>query len=100
MGFITTRIDDLLGCREQDILRRMEQFSATRFFPVKVQKDNFTHIGMDVPQKDDGSVGITQKNFTDLPCPIATSPSLWKDRNGPLSDEELQICQRRLGELC
>ena len=99
-GVITTHIDDLLGCGVQDILRKMENFSSTRLGPVKAQKDNFAHIGLDVPQKDHGSVGITQKTFADLPCPIDTSPSLWKDRTRPLRDEELQICQSELGELC
>ena len=65
-----------------------------------MQKDNFTHIAIDVLQKDDGSVELTQKTFTDLLRPIATSPSLWRDRNRALSDEELQICQSKLGELC
>ena len=73
---------------------------STRLGTVKVQKDNFTHIGMDVPQKDDGSAEITQKSLTDLLRPIATSSSLWRDRNRFLSDEEPQICQSKLGELC
>ena len=72
---------------------------STRLGTVKVQKDNFTHIGMDVPQKDDGSAEITQKSLTDLLRPIATSSSLWRDRNRFLSDEEPQICQSKLGEL-
>ena len=68
--------------------------------PVKVQKDNFTRIGIDVLQNDDGTVEITQKSFTDLLCPIATTPSLWRDRNRTNGDEELQTCQSKLGELC
>ena len=35
-----------------------------------------------------------------MPSPITTSPSLWTDRNRPLADEELQVCQSKLGELC
>ena len=62
----------------------METFVTTRLGSVKVQKDNFANIGMDVPQKGDESAEITQKDFTDLLCPIATSPSPWKDWNGPL----------------
>ena len=58
------------------------------------------HLGMDIVQKLDGSVEITQKNFTDILSPIPTSPSLWKVRNRPLDDEELQVCQSKLGELC
>ena len=58
------------------------------------------HIRMDIIQKLDGSGEITQKNFTDMPSPITTSPSLWKDRKSPLDDEELQVCQSKLGELC
>ena len=78
----------------------MEKFMSTRLGTVKVQKDNFTHIGMDVPQKDDGSAEITQKSLTDLLRPIATSSSLWRDRNRFLSDEEPQICQSKPGDLC
>ena len=100
VGVITTHIDDLLGCGERDILQKMGKFLSTRFGPAKVQRDNFTHIGMDVLQKNDGSAEIAQKTFTDLLCPIATSPSLWRDRNRALSDEELQTCQSKLGELC
>ena len=47
-----------------------------------------------------GQLNKTQKNFTDLLCTIATSPSLWRDRNKLLSDVEPQICQIKLGELC
>ena len=95
-----TRIDDLLGCGERGVLQRRGKFLSTRFGLVKVQKDNFTHIGMDVLQKTDGSVEITQKTFTDLLRPIAQSPSLWRDRNRALSDGELKTCQSKLGELC
>ena len=90
VGVITTRIDDLLGCGGTDVLPRMEKFSSIRFGQVKVQKDDFAHIGMEVLQGEDGSVEITQKTFTDSLCPIATSPSLWRDRNRALTDEELQ----------
>ena len=45
-------------------------------------------------------MGITQRTFADLPYPIETSPSLWKDRTRRLRYEELLICQRKLGELC
>ena len=78
----------------------MGKFSTSRFGPVKVQRDNFTHMGMEVLQKKDGSAEVTQKTFSDLLCPIAASPSLWRDQNRALSDEELQTCQSKLGELC
>ena len=55
---------------------------------------------MDLLRRDDGSVEITQQTSTDLLRPIATPPSLWRDRNRALSDEELQICQSKRGKLC
>ena len=78
----------------------MGKFIPTRFGPAKVRKDNFTHIRTDVLQKNDGYVEITRGTFADLLCYTNTSPSLWMDRNRPLDDEELQICQSKLGELC
>ena len=81
------------------MLQKMETFPTARFGPAKVQKDNFTRIGMDVLQKAGGSAEITQKNFTDVLRLIATSPSLWRDRNKPQSVVEPQICQNKLGEL-
>ena len=81
------------------VRRKCEFFVTTRLGAVKVRKDNATHIGMDVFQKDDGSAEITQKNFTDVLRLIATSPSLWRDRNKPQSVVEPQICQNKLGEL-
>ena len=81
MRVITTHIDAFLGCGEPGNLQKMEEFLSTRLGQVKVQKDNFTHSGMDVLQKDGGSVEIAQRTFTDLLRPIATSPSLWRDRN-------------------
>ena len=92
VGVIATHIDVLFGCGERDILQRLEKFLAARFGPVKVQKDNFTQIGMDILQKAGGSAEIAQENFPDLLCPEAASPSFWEDRTRPLSDEELQIC--------
>ena len=98
-GVITTHIDDLPGRGEQDILQKMGKFLSSRFGPVKAQQDNFTHMGVEVLQKKDGSAEVTQKTFSDLLCPIATSASLWRDRNRPLNDEEPQICRSKLGEL-
>ena len=86
MGVITSHIDDLLGCGEKDVLPKMEKYLSIRFGLVKAQKDDFPHIGMGVLQGEDGSVEITQKTFTDLLDPIATSPSLWRDRNRALTD--------------
>ena len=100
VGVMTTHIDDLLGCGEQDILDKMRKLLSIRFGPVEIQQDTFTHIGMDIIQKSDGSVEVTQKNFADMLCMIATTPSLWKERNRPLDGEELQVCQSKLGELC
>ena len=99
VGVITTHIEDLLGCGEHDSFQRMEKFLAASFGPIKVQKNNFTHIGMDIFQKPDGSAGITRKKCTDSLCPISTSPSFRKDRNRSLTAEELQIRQCKLGEL-
>ena len=58
------------------------------------------HVGMDIIQKQDGSAEITQKSFADMLCLIPTPPSLWKDRNRPLDDDDLQVCQGKLAELC
>ena len=99
-GVITTHIDDLPGFGGQDILRKMGKFLSPRFGPVKVQPGNFAHTGMQVFQKEDGSAEVTQKTFSDLLCPIATSASLWRDRNRQRKDGELQICQCKLRELC
>ena len=59
VGVITTHSDDFLGCGVQDISQKMGTCLATRFGHVSAQKDNFTHIGMDVLKKDDGSAEIT-----------------------------------------
>ena len=64
----------------------MGKFASCRFGPVKIQKDNFMHIGIYIIQKLDGSVEITQKSFTDMSRPITTSPSIWKGRTRPLDD--------------
>ena len=60
---MTAHSDDLLECGEKDIFAKMENFSAIRFGPVEIQKADFTHIGMDISQRADGSVETTQKNF-------------------------------------
>ena len=88
-GATATHIDDLLGRGEHGILQKMEKFLSATLSPVKVQTGNFAHIGVDVPQKVDGSVEITQKDLPVLLRPTAASPSPWRDRNRPLSDEEL-----------
>ena len=97
VGVITTHVDDLLGCGGNDIPGKMEKFPAARFSPAKVQKDNFAHIGMDILHRADGSVELTQLDLTGSLCPIDTSPSPWKGRARTLNDEELQICQGKLG---
>ena len=99
MEVITTHIEDLLSCGEKDVFPKMGEYLPIRFGLVKVQKDDFAHTGMEVLQGEDGSAEVTQETFTDLLCPIATSPSLWRDRNRALTDEGFQTCQSKLGEF-
>ena len=100
VGVITTHIADLLGCGGKDVLPRMRKYLSNRFGLLEVQKDDFARIGMEALQGKDGSVEITQETSTDLLDPTATSPSLRRDRNRALTDEELQTCRSKLGELC
>ena len=70
-----------------------------RFGPLKVQENNFVHVGMELTQKADFSVELTQAEFTRQLQFLDTSPALWKRRQDPPSDEGELFCQCKMEEL-
>ena len=54
---------------------------------------------MELTQKADFSVELTQAEFTRQLQFLDTSPALWKRRQNPLSDEGKLLCQCKMGEL-
>ena len=55
------------------------------------------HVGMELAQKADFSVELTQAEFTRQLKLLATSPALWKRRQSALSDEENRSVNVRWG---
>ena len=70
-----------------------------RFGFLKVQENNFVHVGMELAQKADFSVELTQAEFMRQLQFLDTSPALWERRQNPLSDGEKLLCQCKMGEL-
>ena len=57
------------------------------------------HVGMELVQKADFSVELTQEEFTRQSKFLDMSPALWNRRQSPPSDEEKLLCQGKMGEL-
>ena len=55
---------------------------------------------MELAQKSDFAVELTQAEFTRQLKFMDTSPALRKRRQNSLSDEEKLLCQGKMGELC
>ena len=88
MGVFATHIDDILGCGLRGISERARRFSEQRFGPLKLQESEFAHVGTELPQGCDFSVGLTQSAFSEGLLPMDTSPTLWANRQKPLEVED------------
>ena len=99
-GVFSSHIDDILGCGAPGVLGRTRYCSEQRFGPLMVQENNFVHVGMELAQKADFSVELTQAEYTRQLQFLDTSPASWKRRRNPLPDEEKSLCQCKMGELC
>ena len=100
VGVSSSHTDDKLGRGAPGVLDRTRYFPEQRFGPLKVQENNFVHVGMELARKADFSVELTQAEFTRQLQFLDTSSALWKRRQTPLSDEEKLLCQCKMGELC
>ena len=76
------------------------KFPEKRFGPLELQESEFAHVGAELPQRSDFSVGATQSAFTKGILPMDTSPTVWGNRQKPLGVEEKLPRQCKLGELC
>ena len=48
VGACTAHIDDILGCREPDVLTEMRSFLEQLFRGLKLQEEAFVHLGMEL----------------------------------------------------
>ena len=67
---------------------------------MEIQESNFTHVGMDILQKKDSSIAITQKTFRGDLQLLQTSADLRGQRQRPLDPSDIHDRQCVLGELC
>ena len=88
---LTTHIDDVLGCREPAILLRVRKYLERRYWGVKVQKQSFVRVAMELSQVNDFSIQLAQENFTNAPKPMPTVPEVWASRQRPLSIREIRM---------
>ena len=100
MGVFSTHIDEILGCGAPGVLERTRHFLERRFGALKVQENAFVHVGMELAQRQDFSVTLTQADFTRQLQPLETSTALGTRRQRPLTDDERLLCQCKMGELC
>ena len=87
-GVFSTHVDDISGCGVPGVLERTRYFSGRRFGALKTQGNDFAHVGMELPQKADFSIELTQAEFTHQLEPLDMSPALREARQRPLSDDE------------
>ena len=85
MKILDSHIDDISGCGMHGVLDCARKFLQKRFGVLKLQESDFVHVGMELSQGSDFSVSLTQSAFTENLLPMDTSPSLWADRQKPLS---------------
>ena len=90
-GITTTHIDDVHGCRDPRVFGPVRRFLERRLGPLKLQKRNFTNVGVELPQA---------KKFTGELQPAPTSPALQASRQRISSAEASRRCQRTFGALC
>ena len=100
VGVFSTHIDDILGCGVPGVLERTRHYLEHRFGALKVQVNAFVHVGMELVQRQDFSVTLTQADFTNQLQPLETSTALRKRRQHRLTGDGKLLCQCKMGELC
>ena len=73
VGVFSTHIDDILGCGAPGVLERTRHYLEHRFGALKVQENNFVHVGMELAQQLDFSATLAQAEFTRQLQPLETS---------------------------
>ena len=77
-------MDDISGCGVPGVLERTRHFPEQRFGTLKTKENVFARVGVELTQKADCSVALTQAEFMDQLKPLDTSPALWEERQRPL----------------
>ena len=98
-GISSSHIDYILGCVASGVLDPTRHFPEQRFSPLEVLGNTFVHVGMELLQKADFSVTLTQAEVARQSELLDSSSAFWKRRQRPLSDEEKLLRQCKMGEL-
>ena len=100
VGAFTDYIDEILGCGEPDVLRKIRDYLAQRFSESKLQESSLVHVGIESEQDDNFSAPLTQDEFAQNLKPLRTAAQLRASRQKTLSTEDIRLRQCKLGELC
>ena len=77
---MTTHIADTLGRGERDIFDSVRRYSERRCGALRSLGKNSARVGAEWPQDKDSSEILAQREFTQAPQPIPTSPALRASR--------------------
>ena len=96
-GALTTHVDDVRGCGDQEVLRLARRDLQHRFGDLGAQEKDFVDFGLEWTQTDDFSAQLADGNLTNALKPIPTTPKLWASRQHKCKLETSAGWQRRRG---
>ena len=74
VGVSTTHIDDIAGCGLRALSHSVRKYVERRVGDLKVRKEKFAHVRLELNQAADFWAQLTSEQFADAPNPIPTAP--------------------------
>ena len=77
---ITAHVDDILGCGERGVARKVKAYFTRHIGSLGTQETNFNHGDMEIAQQEGYSVTVSRKVFTVGLQLLPMSAELWRQR--------------------
>ena len=86
-GILVSHIDDFLHGGSIQFDERIMNNLRTHFLAGKLEEKNFTYVGMEIQQNDEGII-LSQNDYIDAMSIVEISPERAKQKSEPLTKEE------------
>jgi hypothetical protein len=97
-GILVSHIDDFLHCGSQLFDKHIMEEVRKRFLAGKLEEKNFTYVGFEILQDEDG-ITIDQSGYIDNLNVISLPNERLKNKSDALTSEELTSYRSAIGKL-
>ena len=98
-GIVGTHVDDFLHCGNKEFEENVTKKLAKLFQMGKTASSTFKYVGMEIEQREDFSIKMSQEEYVKEIEMIVIDPGRAKDKENDMTEEEKSTLRKTAGKI-